>query len=1186
MSILRNIYHIILKLKNNKEYESLAPISNIKKNATLNMLINAVGDLKNQNIALSGKYGAGKSSIIRSFFKGIRRIIYKPLYISLGMLSLDEKNINVNEFCQEIEKSIIQQIIYKENTSRLPDSNIKRVSKVRTKSILYWAIAIIILIGIKISSLYIKNYDERIKLLLDKYLLLDLWWKVAIIIISIIIITFMSKFIAKFFKKIDIKNIKFNFSNTEISIEKRSTESLINKYMDELVYFFSMTKYNVVIIEDLDRFLKNDEVKDRVLIIFQKLKELNQVLNSSRQVKRKITCIYVVKDDLFKDEEERTKFFDAIVPVIPIMSNYNSYAELKERFERFNINDKIMQDISPYINDYRVIKNLKNEYELYQKEITGPEIIKEKQLAMLVLKNLRPREYEDLLNNRGVIYNIFNKKEEFISKKESEINNSINENNLKINEHRKEKITDFNELKRIAISSLYGKNSNRYLSGAFSAEQFLNSGMDFNKIKRTNISINDNRGCGFTESEVFEYFGGKDNFLERATSIARKPQIEIERLTIENQKLEKEKDKLEKKPFYELFSDIENKETNDNLIKMLLTNGYIDESYQDYMFKYKETKEINKNDYTYISNVRQHLRSKYDYPIKNVEKVIEQLNENYFGTEPILNYNVVEFLIKSKDKEIKVKQDYCFDMLSDLNKDKENFILGFINYSENKNEFLTKLHNENENTIYEILINNSDNKDKMELVINNLLNIPDILTNEKTNNFIKDYIEKKKKVSEWIELDEKVKKSLVILNVKFMELEDNNNDFIEFIYNKNLYKVNLEMIRIIFKYKGFSEEKFEDKNLTIILHDDKLKELKEYIEGEKENYIRNCYLKTSGKQNAMEDVIQCLNDWDIDNELKKEIIKNFANKLDDIRDVREEYYEELIVSNKVRPTWENYYYFYQSKDEQINEELISNIELNIEEIINQRENSINISEKDKNQFNNFKTKIIMNNKIDIKTYKQIIPLFMISLKEIEENEIEEERLKILIENKKIEFNDNNLQVIYEQSPENIDKYISNNMELFINGITSYTINDNMICDIIYSDIIKNKEKNKIINSIDSSYINEDAMKYIINNYSPNKISKINDALKERIFKSKLNLDYKLTLFDKELDKEDSKEIIDKYIKLLPEPYKFIADYEKYPKGFSIPKTKVNEKILEKLTNMEFKFTPDIRKTSIIIHNKK
>ena len=426
MSILINLYNLILKLKNKKEYESLAPISNIRRSATLNMLINTMADEKNYNVALSGKYGAGKSSLIKSFFNGIRKLIYKPLYISLGMLGLEESEIDVNEFCQEIEKSIIQQIIYKERTTKLPDSNLKRVSKLKKRNVFFIMIVIILLISLKISSLYIENYSEVTKTIIEKFLLLNIWYKIGIGIIAIIVIFLISKLLAKFLKKVDIKNIKFNFTNTEIEIEKTSTESLINKYMDELVYFFSMTDYNIVVIEDLDRFLEKDEIKDRVLIIFQKLKELNQILNSSRQIKRKITFLYVVKDDLFKNEEERTKFFDAIVPVIPVMSNYNSYAELKNRFEIYNIDDKIMQDISPYINDYRVIKNLRNEYELYQKEIKGNEIVKEKQLAMLSLKNIRPRDYECLLNNKGLIYEIINQKQEYIDKKTLDLNEKIN----------------------------------------------------------------------------------------------------------------------------------------------------------------------------------------------------------------------------------------------------------------------------------------------------------------------------------------------------------------------------------------------------------------------------------------------------------------------------------------------------------------------------------------------------------------------------------------------------------------------------------------------------------------------------------------------------------------------------------------------------------------------------------------
>jgi len=248
--------------------------------------------------------------------------------------------------------------------------------------------------------------------------------------------------------------------------------------------------------------------------------------------------------------------------------------------------------------------------------------------------------------------------------------------------------------------------------------------------------------------------------------------------------------------------------------------------------------------------------------------------------------------------------------------------------------------------------------------------------------------------------------------------------------DNNLYKLNVSMIKVLFKYKGFSEQDFEEKNLSIIMHDEKLKNLKEYIVEEKEEYINSCYLKTLGKQNSIEDIVECLNKWDINNEIKKEIIKNIIGKLKDIRDINTEYYEEFIKNNKIEPTWENYYYFYCQTDNQITDELIHNIELNIEELKRQKVSSIIMPEEDKKQFIDFRAKIIKNNKMKIEVYKQIIPVCWINLGSIEENELENERLKILVENKTIKFNDNNLQIIYNQIPEILDVYINNNIELF------------------------------------------------------------------------------------------------------------------------------------------------------------
>ena len=89
-----------------------------------------------------------------------------------------------------------------------------------------------------------------------------------------------------------------------------------------------------------------------------------------------------------------------------------------------------------------------------------------------------------------------------------------------------------------------------------------------------------------------------------------------------------------------------------------------------------------------------------------------------------------------------------------------------------------------------------------------------------------------------------------------------------------------------------------------------------------------------------------------------------------------------------------------------------------------------------------------------------------------------------------------------------------------------------------------------------------------------------------MFKSTSNISCKLTLLEKELDRDTPIDLIDNYLKLLPIPYRYISDYQNHPKAFSIFKTKNNEKILEKLENKGFNFTKIISKNRITIYNKK
>ena len=87
-------------------------------------LTEATDNPRVMNIALTGPYGSGKSSIIKSFLKGYGRPV---LQISLAAF-LPDAAISAGQVSrQEIERSILQQMLYGADANRLPLSRFKRI---------------------------------------------------------------------------------------------------------------------------------------------------------------------------------------------------------------------------------------------------------------------------------------------------------------------------------------------------------------------------------------------------------------------------------------------------------------------------------------------------------------------------------------------------------------------------------------------------------------------------------------------------------------------------------------------------------------------------------------------------------------------------------------------------------------------------------------------------------------------------------------------------------------------------------------------------------------------------------------------------------------------------------------------------------------------------------------------------
>lgn len=74
---------------------------------------------------------------------------------------------------------------------------------------------------------------------------------------------------------------------------------------------------------------------------------------------KNIHFLYLLRDDIFVSKD-RTKFFDYIIPIVPVLDSSNSYdqflAILNKGGVRCLFDKKFSQGLSLYIDDMRLLK--------------------------------------------------------------------------------------------------------------------------------------------------------------------------------------------------------------------------------------------------------------------------------------------------------------------------------------------------------------------------------------------------------------------------------------------------------------------------------------------------------------------------------------------------------------------------------------------------------------------------------------------------------------------------------------------------------------------------------------------------------------------------------------------------------------------------------------------------------------
>lgn len=307
------------------------------------------------------------------------------------------------------------------------------------------------------------------------------------------------------------KKLQFNLG--KIQSEHQITGSIINDNLHDILVFFHNAELDVVVFEDIDRL-------DNAMEIFTKLRELNETINRSHEfqsIKKKVLFIYALKDDILPTPEARTKFFDLIMPIVPLVSSDNSYnlfsQELKEIAKRYPqkdfiainecISDDFLYTVGPYISDIRSIRNIVTEFYIqwtllvsktwskfynHNLDWLNTKIItelsnkdSEQLLILMIFKNLLPKEYQLARENRGLLYHIFSQGKIDLLKQVNNKESNINKTNLS------DILVKLNNKKRLDLAHIYlFKNNFKDLTANFLIVSLINNYLNENY----NIFIN------------------------------------------------------------------------------------------------------------------------------------------------------------------------------------------------------------------------------------------------------------------------------------------------------------------------------------------------------------------------------------------------------------------------------------------------------------------------------------------------------------------------------------------------------------------------------------------------------------------------------------------------------------------------------------------------------------------------
>ncbi|WP_028855709.1 P-loop NTPase fold protein [Psychrilyobacter atlanticus] len=1090
----------------------------------------------------------GKSNIIWIYFRNCLNIIFKhnPKPVRISLATLNSSNSKTQEETQKslfsIEEKILKQLFYSKKITDLPNSRFKKIRNLRKRDVLCLGFSVLTLVltylffnaplrskwkYFLLKSDYMTLDSSIISFLNINFFKIDLVWLAIIgffFVVSTYILLKEGIIIFNFVKD----SIKYKKSGIEISSKEGSP---LDQYLDEVIYFFEKTKSEIVILEDLDRVGDID--------IFIKLKNINNKLNKCEAIKQKVTFIYVMKDSLFENTFERSKFFDYILPIVPQVNSFNSETVLKERLSsdisNDKISDKFIEDISIYIQDMRLLKTICNDYVTYKNRLGKNVVNLEKFFSMMIYKNIFYKDFELLQFDKGGLFEILRSKNNYIKKEIESNNNKIVTYKEKIKKIEEETLISIKEIRKLLIYELTQKIegiSSLYVTINYVGLKELLEDENFEIFRKTNnISCIKNRskissGIGFKDIEEaagFEYAKRIESVNNRQhldllygkIQKLNKQNIEFKSLTsnieLKNLSLKEVLKELESDFIFEKiekFNTLNIEEQEKQLLVYLLKNGCLDEEYHMYISIFREGS-YTKKELMFLQKIRVGRKEEFNYKFNNIDALMKRLREEDFSTKGILNFEILKKLLFNKMislKEIhKIYLNKFLEHFKEVYFEEYEFIDVFLEDTKMYKGLLRELFQVWEN-VWQDLVNLDIGENEKKEWLLSLIKYASLekLKKEIEKSNIREFISGIE--NDFFKFNTPMNNLISVISAceltfKSIDIPEKKDELFNYLYESHNYNLTFENVRIIIQrihelpipeLSELLEANYS--TLKRIFQEDDPLWIK--ISKNKNEYIKNVFLDWGGElKDKKEDVIELLRDDKIEIKLRKEILKrerltyNFSEIPDDL-------WKDVIALGKVKHSWKNVkgyleVYEYQGIRNWV-EDKLSKLE-DIEEFTEEMLKLIILCEETSPKFLE-NTLVKLEDRFEFEEF----PFESAGIK----------LLEVAIKSNCFIFNKGNYEAIKERNLNLFLDFIRTNFEVFVENLDIYSMGTEEEILFLNSEEFNLNEKINYISVSDPDVRNSDLG------------GVISQIVKENSYKIDLNEEDKMFLFYKYENSED------------------------------------------------------------------